>query len=102
MLNAKVFTHSLKVNVKVILNLNKKFAYSNGHPDPPRLQRLLWAVTEGTSNSPRKYLHPSTSHTCYLIPPPLPGLTATALLVAGGKVALGALQVSSEINDLKR
>ena len=23
---------------------------SNGHPDPPRLQRLLWAVTEGLSN----------------------------------------------------
>ena len=39
----------------------------------------------------------STPHTCFLIPPPLPGLTATALLVAGGKVALGALQVSSEI-----
>ena len=42
---------------------------SNGHPNPPRLQRLLWAVTEG--------------------------LTATALLVAGGKVALGALQAMS-------
>ena len=39
----------------------------------------------------------STPHTCFLIPPPLSGLTATALLVAGGKVALGALQVSSEI-----
>ena len=22
-------------------------SFSNGHPDPPRLQRLLWAVTEG-------------------------------------------------------
>ena len=42
---------------------------SNGHPDPPRLQRLLWALTEG--------------------------LTATALLVAGGEVALQALQAMS-------
>ena len=42
---------------------------SNGHPNPPRLQRLLWALTEG--------------------------LTATALLVAGGEVALQALQAMS-------
>ena len=35
---------------------------SNGHPEPPRLQRLLWALLEA--------------------------VTATALLVAGGKKAL--------------
>merc|ERR1711962_905825 len=39
---------------------------SNGHPNPPHLQRLLWAVLEG--------------------------LTATALLVAGGQQSLQALQ----------
>ena len=42
---------------------------SNGHPEPPRLQRLLWALLEG--------------------------VTATALLVAGGKKALSALQAMS-------
>merc|ERR1719154_54839 len=42
---------------------------SNGHPEPPKLQRLLWALIEG--------------------------LTATALLVAGGKQALTALQAMS-------
>ena len=42
---------------------------SNGHPEPPRLQRLLWALLEG--------------------------ITATALLVAGGQKALSALQAMS-------
>merc|ERR1719244_750375 len=43
---------------------------SNGHPEPPRLQRLMWALIEG--------------------------LTATALLVAGeGGVALTGLQAMS-------
>jgi len=42
---------------------------SNGHPEPPRLQRVIWALIEG--------------------------LTATALLVAGGKQALTALQAMS-------
>ena len=42
---------------------------SNGHPEPPRLQRLLWALLEG--------------------------ITATALLVAGGRKALSALQAMS-------
>jgi len=42
---------------------------SNGHPEPPRLQRLLWALTEG--------------------------LTASALLTAGGREALTALQAMS-------
>ena len=31
-------------------------SFSNGHPDPPRLQRLLWAVTEGKLNRNRKCL----------------------------------------------
>jgi len=39
---------------------------SNGHPEPPQLQRVFWAVLEG--------------------------LTATSLLVAGGEKALQALQ----------
>ncbi|XP_023341703.1 uncharacterized protein LOC111711551 [Eurytemora carolleeae] len=39
---------------------------SNGHPDPPAIQRLTWAILEG--------------------------LTATALLVAGGTKVLNALQ----------
>merc|ERR1719508_345621 len=42
---------------------------SNGHPEPPKLQRVLWALIEG--------------------------LTATALLVAGGRSALTALQAMS-------
>ena len=42
---------------------------SNGHPEPPRLQRLLWALLEG--------------------------ITASALLVAGGREALSALQAMS-------
>merc|ERR1740137_483582 len=42
---------------------------SNGHPEPPKLQRVFWALIEG--------------------------LTATALLVAGGKQALTALQAMS-------
>jgi len=42
---------------------------SNGHPEPPRLQRLLWALLEG--------------------------ITATSLLVAGGRQALSALQAMS-------
>ena len=40
---------------------------SNGDPDPPRIQRVFWALTEGA--------------------------TATALLVSGGKDGLSALQV---------
>ena len=40
---------------------------ANGHPNPPMVQRLFWAITEGA--------------------------TATALLVAGGGDALQALQV---------
>ena len=42
---------------------------SNGDPDPPKIQRVFWALMEGA--------------------------TATALLVAGGKDALDALQVST-------
>jgi len=42
---------------------------SNGHPEPPRLQRVIWALIEG--------------------------LTASALLVAGGRQALTALQAMS-------
>ena len=42
---------------------------SNGDPDPPKIQRVFWALMEGA--------------------------TATALLVAGGKDALDALQVSN-------
>ena len=41
---------------------------ANGDPDPPAIQRVFWAFTEGA--------------------------TATALLVAGGKNGLTALQVS--------
>ena len=40
---------------------------ANGDPDPPAIQRVFWALTEGA--------------------------TATALLVAGGKNSLDALQV---------
>ncbi len=40
---------------------------SNGDPDPPRIQRVFWALMEGA--------------------------TATALLVAGGPNGLAALQV---------
>ena len=40
---------------------------ANGHPDPPVIQRIFWAVTEGAC--------------------------ATGLLVAGGSKALTALQV---------
>jgi len=42
---------------------------SNGHPEPPRLQRFVWAIIEG--------------------------LAATALLVSGGSKALNALQAVS-------
>ena len=41
---------------------------SNGDPDPPKIQRVFWALMEGA--------------------------TATALLVAGGKEGLAALQVN--------
>ena len=41
---------------------------ANGHPDPPTLQRIFWALTEGAC--------------------------ATALLVAGDTKALNALRVS--------
>jgi len=47
---------------------------SNGHPHPPPLQRVLWALLEG--------------------------LTATALLVAGGSKALRALQAVSIASGL--
>ena len=39
---------------------------SNGHPEPPRLQRVIWASIEG--------------------------LTASALIIAGGRQALTGLQ----------
>lgn len=42
---------------------------ANGHPDPPIIQRIFWALTEGA--------------------------TATALLKAGGTKALSALQTAS-------
>jgi hypothetical protein len=44
---------------------------SNGDPDPPKIQRVFWALMEGA--------------------------TATALLVAGGKDGLDALQVLTNI-----
>ena len=47
---------------------------ANGHPDPPTLQRIFWALSEGA--------------------------TATALLVAGGKNALQALQAASIASGL--
>ena len=49
---------------------------ANGDQDPPLLQRVFWALIEGA--------------------------TATALLVAGGKDSLGALQVtpSETVNQL--
>jgi len=45
---------------------------SNGDPEPPKVQRVFWALMEGA--------------------------TATALLVAGGKKGLTALQVSLSFN----
>jgi len=42
---------------------------ANGHPDPPVIQRVFWALTEGA--------------------------TATALLIAGGPSALSSLQAAS-------
>ena len=47
---------------------------ANGHPDPPVLQRIFWALTEGA--------------------------TATALLWSGGKKALSALQAASICSGL--
>lgn len=47
---------------------------SNGDPDPPRIQRVFWALTEGA--------------------------TATALLVAGGKEGLTALQTAGIVSGL--
>lgn len=47
---------------------------ANGDPDPPRIQRVFWALTEGA--------------------------TATALLVAGGKHGLSALQTASIVSGL--
>ena len=47
---------------------------ANGDPDPPRIQRVFWAITEGA--------------------------TATALLVAGGKDSLTALQTVSVVSAL--
>ena len=47
---------------------------ANGDPDPPAIQRVFWALTEGA--------------------------TATALLVAGGKDSLNALQVSNLIQSI--
>ena len=94
------------------LNLRRYFLilfYDQLLPPDTTLLLQQWSprpstTAEATLGSHRRYIKfppkvspPPTSHTCYLIPPPLPGLTATALLVAGGKVALGALQVSSEI-----
>ena len=47
---------------------------ANGHPDPPVLQRIFWALTEGA--------------------------TATALLWSGGQTALSALQAASICSGL--
>ena len=47
---------------------------SNGDPDPPSIQRVFWAVMEGA--------------------------TATALLVAGGKEGLSALQTAGILSGL--
>merc|ERR1712241_584074 len=47
---------------------------SNGDPDPPKIQRVFWALMEGA--------------------------TATALLVAGGKDALDALQTAGVVSGL--
>ncbi len=47
---------------------------SNGDPDPPRIQRVFWALMEGA--------------------------TATALLVAGGKEGLTALQTAGLLSGL--
>ena len=47
---------------------------ANGDPDPPRIQRVFWALMEGA--------------------------TATALLVAGGKKGLAALQTAGIVSGL--
>ena len=47
---------------------------ANGDPDPPRIQRVFWAVMEGA--------------------------TATAVLVAGGKKGLAALQTAGIVSGL--
>ena len=47
---------------------------ANGDPDPPRIQRVFWAFMEGA--------------------------TATALLVAGGKEGLAALQTAGIVSGL--
>ena len=47
---------------------------SNGDPDPPKIQRVFWAMMEGA--------------------------TATALLVAGGKEGLNALQTAGIVSGL--
>merc|ERR1719322_1897890 len=47
---------------------------SNGDPDPPAIQRVFWAMMEGA--------------------------TATALLVAGGKKGLDALQTAGIVSGL--
>ena len=47
---------------------------ANGDPDPPRIQRVFWAMMEGA--------------------------TATALLVAGGKQGLNALQTAGIVSGL--
>ena len=101
------------------LNLRRYFLilfYNQLLPPDTTLLLQQWSprpstTAEATLGSHRRYIKfpPKVSppptphnwnmspHNFHLIPPPLPGLTATALLVAGGKVALGALQVSSEI-----
>ncbi len=48
---------------------------ANGHPDPPIIQRIFWALTEGA--------------------------TATALLVAGGKGGLTALRYVRVCQDMQ-
>ena len=58
---------------------------SNGHPEPPRLQRLLWALLGKINEREMTRLFSFFSE----------GVTATALLVAGGQKALSALQAMS-------
>ena len=64
---------------------------SNGHPEPPRLQRLLWALL-GKNDIQIKT---SGDFTCVYLSIITEGVTATALLVAGGQKALSALQAMS-------
>ncbi|EDO48327.1 predicted protein [Nematostella vectensis] len=62
---------------------------ANGHPDPPVLQRIFWALTEGCS-SLWFSIEAIVSE----------GATATALLWTGGKKALDSLQAASICSGL--